>query len=76
MALLTKSSNGWTFTGKNCRHKNKALEKTAEEDPSYLTFLWTKSLAYLNEEAIDALDEVMERRSIPKVLKKKSKKGK
>lgn len=73
MALLNKDQKqGWVFGGRNgSKHRGKSLEKVAEVDPSYLTFMWTNSLKYLSEPAIDALDDVMEKHSIPREFKRK-----
>ena len=78
MPLLHKPPKGqWTLGGREgAKHRGQLLTKVAEEDPSYLTFLWEKSLKYLSEGAIDALDEVMEKHTIPRELPKKRKRAK
>lgn len=75
MALLKKDSKqGWVLGGNDgSKHKGKTLEKVAEVDPSYLTFMWTNSLKYLSDPAIDALDDVMEKNDIPREFKRKKK---
>ncbi len=77
MALLKKDpKEGWILAGREgSKHRGKTLAKVAEEEPSYLTFMWSNSLKYLSDEAIDALDDVMEKHDIPRELKK-AKKGK
>lgn len=72
MALLKKDpTNGWVFVGREgSKHRGKTMEKVAEEDPSYLTFLWSNSLRFLSDEAIDALDDLMDKNEIPRELKK------
>lgn len=74
MALLKKDpKEGWVLAGREgSKHRGKMLVKVAEEDPSYLTFLWSNSLKYLSNDAIDALDDLMEERQIPRELPKKS----
>lgn len=78
MALLNKDpKEGWVFGGRNgSKHRGKTLEKVAEVDPSYLTFMWTNSLKYLSEPAIDALDDVMEGKKIPREFPRKKKEKK
>lgn len=78
MALLNKDpKEGWVFGGRNgSKHRGKTLEKVAEVDPSYLTFMWTNSLKYLSEPAIDALDDVMEEKKIPREFPRKKKEKK
>lgn len=75
MALMKKDSKlGWVLQGReDSKHKGKTLAQVAEIDPSYLTFLWANSLKYLSDEAIDALDDVMEKFTIPRELKKRKK---
>lgn len=78
MALLNKDSKqGWVFGGRNgSKHRGKTLEKVAEVDPSYLTFMWTNSLKYLSEPAIDALDDLMDEKKIPREFPRKKKEKK
>lgn len=74
MTLLTKNQNGeWILGGREgSKHKGKDLEKVAEIDPSYLTFMWSNSLKYLSDDATNALDDAMEKRQIPRAFKRKS----
>lgn len=75
MALLKKDpTEGWILGGREgSKHKGKTLEKVAEVDPTYLTFMWTNSLKYLSDAATNALDDVMEKNSIPREFKRKKK---
>lgn len=43
----------------------------AATDPSYLTFMWSNSLKYLKDDAINALDDLMEKGNIPRQFKRK-----
>lgn len=73
MALLSRNKEKqWVLGG--AKHRGELLEKVAEEDPSYLTFVWVKSLRYLSDAAADSLDIIMEQKKIPRELAKKSKK--
>lgn len=76
MALLKKDpKEGWILAGREgSKHRGQTLVKVAEVDPSYLTFLWSNSLKYLNKEATDALDDIMEKHDIPRELKRKKSK--
>jgi len=73
VALLTKDpKRGWVLGGReSSKHKGETLEKVAEADPSYLTFMWQNSLKYLSDEAINALDDVMEKKNISRELKRR-----
>lgn len=75
MSLLKKDpKQGWVLGGRDgSKHKGKTLEKVAEVDPTYLTFMWTNSLKYLSDTAIDALDDLMEKKNIPREFKRKKK---
>jgi hypothetical protein len=76
VALLRKDSKlkTWVFEGREgSKHKGKTLVEVANTDPSYLTFLWSNSLKYLSDAAIDALDDIMEDFQIPRELPKRKK---
>lgn len=75
MSLLNKDpKKGWILGGREgTKHKGKTLEKVAEADPSYLTFMWSNSLKYLSDPAIDALDDTMEKYGIAREFPKKKK---
>ena len=75
MALLKKDpKGGWVLAGREgSKHKGKTLVEVAESDPSYLTFLWSNSLKYLSDDAINALDDIMEDRKIPREFKRSKK---
>lgn len=73
MALLSKDpKKGWVLGGREgSKHRGQTLEKVAEVDPSYLTFMWSNSLKYLKDDAINALDDLMDKQNIPRQFKRK-----
>ncbi len=72
MSLLIKNREGiWIINSRNnSKHKGKSLEKIAETEPSYLTFMWSNSLKYLSDDAINVLDDLMEKYQIPREFRR------
>jgi hypothetical protein len=65
MPLLNRTKNGG-FIFKAGKHAQKSLEETANQDPGYLTWIWSKLPDFaLDSPVIDQLEDVMLKKGIP-----------
>mgnify|MGYP000049648502 CR=1 FL=1 len=63
MALIAKDQNAtWVFI--HGKHQGRTLQVVAEEDPSYLQWMYSKASDGLDKEAFYALEDIMEENDI------------
>ena len=62
MALIYKDGEHWAF--KHGKYMGKTLKEVAEEDPSYLQWMFSKASDDLSNEAFHALEDIMEEHDI------------
>jgi hypothetical protein len=61
--LIAKDAHGeWVFA--HGKHQGRTLETVAEEDPSYLQWMYSKASDGLSKEAFYSLEDIMEKHDI------------